>query len=135
MYSIETSYVISNNDYLTRFSLYSFQNVFTIRTSRLKSNYLVRIVVLFAFIGLVPLIVWYAAFPMEVKDVMISSSTYCWLCNYPTATRGNWGYINISEIIVLVWCAILTGTSAFLAFKTRNVNSKWSETSQIAYVS
>ncbi|GAN01001.1 hypothetical protein MAM1_0004c00430 [Mucor ambiguus] len=112
-----------------------FQNVFTVRTSRLKSYYLCRLVALFLLIGLIPLIIWYAAFPMQVSDAMISSSTYCWLCTYPTATKGNWGHINIAELIVLIWCALLIIVAAFLAFKTRNVNRKWSETTQIAYVS
>lgn len=54
---------------------------------------------------------------MQVSDVMISSSTYCWLCTYPTATKGNWGHINIAELIVLIWCALLIIVAAFLAFK------------------
>lgn len=83
----------------------------------MKSYYLCRIVALFLVIGLVPLIVWYSAFPMQVSDAMISPSTYCWLCTYPTATKGNWGHINIAELIVLIWCALLIIASALLAFK------------------
>jgi hypothetical protein len=99
--------------------IYRFQNVFTVRTSRLKSYYLVRIVVAFGVVALMPLIVWYALYPIEVDNVMISSTSFCWLCTYPTATNGNWIHINAVEIVVLVWCAILTITAAFLAFKVR----------------
>ncbi|KAI7887263.1 periplasmic binding protein-like I [Mucor mucedo] len=112
-----------------------FQNVFTVRTTRLKSYYLVRIVALFVIIAISPLIVWYALYPVVVKDVMVSNTTYCWLCTYPAAKVGYWGHITISEIVVLIWCSILIIISAFLAFKTRTVSSKWSETTQITYVS
>ncbi|OBZ80155.1 hypothetical protein A0J61_11796, partial [Choanephora cucurbitarum] len=66
---------------------------------------------------------------------MVSSSAYCWVCTYPTAGIGDWQNVTIVESIALVWCAILIIISAFLAFKTRNVGSKWSEATQIAYVS
>ncbi|KAI8341547.1 periplasmic binding protein-like I [Blakeslea trispora] len=112
-----------------------FQNVFTIRTSQLKSYFLVRIVAAFAIIGLLPLIVWYALYPIVIEEVMVSPSSYCWLCGYPSAKVGTWDNITVVELIALVWCAILIVISAFLAFKTRNVGSKWSEATQIAYVS
>ncbi|KAI8336060.1 periplasmic binding protein-like I [Choanephora cucurbitarum] len=112
-----------------------FQNVFTVKTSKLKSYFLVRIVAAFAAIGLLPLITWYAIYPIVVSDVMVSSSAYCWVCTYPTAGIGDWQNVTVVESIALVWCAILIVISAFLAFKTRNVGSKWSEATQIAYVS
>lgn len=97
--------------------IFRFQNVFTVRTSRLKSYYLVRIVAVFGLVAWAPLIVWYALYPIEVDDIMISSTSICWLCTYPTATKGDWVHINVAEIVVLIWCALLTITSAFLAFK------------------
>lgn len=74
-------------------------------------------VVFFEVVAVIPLIIWYSLYPISVEDVMISSTTYCWLCTYPTATIGNWGYINISEVVVLIWCSLLIVISAFLAFK------------------
>ncbi|KAI9268604.1 7 transmembrane sweet-taste receptor of 3 GCPR-domain-containing protein [Helicostylum pulchrum] len=112
-----------------------FQNVFTIRTTRLKSYYLVRMVGLIMALAVLPLIVWYAIFPMEVIEYDLSTITFCWLCSYPSAKVGNWNNFTISELAVAVWCFLLVAVSTFLAFKTRNISSTWSETNQIAYVS
>ncbi|KAG2232035.1 hypothetical protein INT48_000590 [Thamnidium elegans] len=114
---------------------YSFQNVFTIRTTRLKSYYLVRMVGVIMALAVLPLIVWYAIFPMQVIEYDLSVTTFCWLCAYPTAKVGSWENFTISELAVGVWCFLLVAVSTFLAFKTRNISSKWSETNQIAYVS
>ncbi|KAI8394060.1 periplasmic binding protein-like I [Radiomyces spectabilis] len=111
-----------------------FQNVFTVRTSRLKSAYLMRMVAIFSFIGLCPLIVWHAIYEIKVEDVLVSPSTYCWLCVYPGADA-DWGTLNAAEVVVIAWGALLIICSAILAWKTRKVSGKWSETNQIAYVS
>lgn len=110
-------------------------------------------------LAVLPLIVWYAIFPMEVIEYDLSTITFCWLCSYPSAKVGNWNNFTISELAVAVWCFLLVAVSTFLAFKvsffffffhskvirsnqfffsliqTRNISSKWSETNQIAYVS
>lgn len=107
---------------------------------------------------ILPLVVWYAIYPMEVIEYNLSTTSFCWLCSYPTAKVGNWHNFTISEFATGVWCFLLIAVSAFLAFKvsfffhskvicsnhffslsplfqTRNISSKWSETNQIAYVS
>ncbi|KAL1930958.1 hypothetical protein VTP01DRAFT_10095 [Rhizomucor pusillus] len=111
-----------------------FQNVFTVRTSRLKSAYLIRIIVVFGVIALLPLIVWHIVYPVEVYDIMISAETYCWLCVYPHAPA-DWLHLNVAQLVVLIWGAVLVVLAALLAFKTRKVRGKWAETNQIAYVS
>ncbi|KAG0182904.1 Metabotropic GABA-B receptor subtype 3A [Apophysomyces sp. BC1034] len=112
-----------------------FQNVFTIRTSRLKSAYLLRIVGVFGVVALVPLIIWHGLYPVTVEPVTVTITSFCWMCTYPTATVGNWIHINAAELVVLVWSAILITLSAVLAWKTRRVGGQWSETNQITYVS
>lgn len=109
---------ITMDEYMSNiFDICRFQNVFTVRTSRLKSFYLTRIVLAFGVIALSPIIVWNIMYPIQINDFVVSSSTYCWVCTYPTAVKGNWGFINVAEIIVLVWCVMLIIISAFLAFK------------------
>ncbi|KAG2236589.1 hypothetical protein INT48_000143 [Thamnidium elegans] len=112
-----------------------FQNVFTVRTTRLRSYYLARIVAVFTILTILPLVTWFSVYPLEIDEYTLSRTTFCWICSYPTAEFGNWGYITMAEIMVLVWGYLLILLSTFLAFKTRNISSKWSETSQIAYVS
>ncbi|KAI9491860.1 periplasmic binding protein-like I [Zychaea mexicana] len=112
-----------------------FQNVFTVRTSRLKSFYLMRIVAIFGAIAFIPFIVWHAVYPVQVVDLTIGTSmSYCWLCVYPGA-KGDWIHLNAAELVALIWCAILILCAALLAWKTRNVRGKWAEANQIAYVS
>ncbi|KAG2220592.1 hypothetical protein INT45_002614, partial [Circinella minor] len=96
-----------------------FQNVFTVRTSRLKSFYLMRMVFIFGVIAFIPSIIWHAVYPVEVVDLMVGTSmSFCWLCVYPGA-KGDWIHLNAAELVVL----------------TRNVRGKWAEANQIAYVS
>ncbi|ORY96447.1 periplasmic binding protein-like I [Syncephalastrum racemosum] len=111
-----------------------FQNVFTVRTSRLKSSYLMRILVIFGAVAYIPLIVWESMFHYEVEDMMVTADTYCWLCFYPD-TQPAWRRLNPTEIFVLSWGVLLIIIAALLAFKTRKVQGKWSETNQTAYVS
>lgn len=63
------------------------------------------------------MVIWSAAFPIEISDLMITATTYCWICTYPTAKNGNWETINAVDIVVLIWGAIMIVLSAFLAFK------------------
>ncbi|KAF7731952.1 Metabotropic GABA-B receptor subtype 3A [Apophysomyces ossiformis] len=112
-----------------------FQNVFTVRTSRLKSAYLLRIVGVSGLIALFPLIIWHGRYPASIEPVSVTMTSFCWQCTYPTATVGNWTNINAAELVVLVWSAILITLSAVLAWKTRRVGGQWSETNQITYVS
>lgn len=101
----------------------SFQNVFTVRTSRLKSAYLIRIIVVFGVIALLPLIVWHIVYPVEVYDIMISAETYCWLCVYPHAPA-DWLHLNVAQLVVLIWGAVLVVLAALLAFKVNYTNGQ-----------
>ncbi|KAI8889827.1 periplasmic binding protein-like I [Backusella circina FSU 941] len=113
-----------------------FQNVFTIQASKLKSCFLFRIILFIGAVSLIPLIVWFGIYPITVKDEDVSSSQYCWVCSFPTASPdAQWMNLNAAELVVLIWGAILIVISAFLAFKTRRVDCKWSETRHISYVS
>ncbi|KAI8971063.1 periplasmic binding protein-like I [Pilobolus umbonatus] len=111
-----------------------FQNVFTLHASRLKSSFLLQIVGFFGFITILPLIVWYAIYPMEVITIPIDVSSYCWVCAYPTAKAGYKNYITASELSVGILGGILIIIAALLGWKTKHINKKWSETTQIAYV-
>ncbi|KAI9027622.1 periplasmic binding protein-like I [Phycomyces nitens] len=111
-----------------------FQNVFTVRTARLKSAYMLRFVGICTVIIVFPLIIWNALYRITVKEVIVGTSDSCFLCNYPQP-NGNWAEITIAELVVLIMCALLIIVSSFLAYKTRRVRGKWSESNQIAYVS
>ncbi|CEG65851.1 hypothetical protein RMATCC62417_02548 [Rhizopus microsporus] len=112
-----------------------YQNVFTIRTSRLKSTYLLRLVGIFQIFVVVPLAVWNIVYRVQVISYQLFETDFCWICEYPTAENGQWGRFNLAQMFVLIWLFLLILTACFLAFKTRDVSSKWSETTQIAYVS
>ncbi|KAG1066167.1 hypothetical protein G6F41_008677 [Rhizopus arrhizus] len=112
-----------------------YQNVFSIRTSRLKSSYLLRIVAAFEFIALVPFVIWNAIYPVNIETYQTDYGYYCWYCRYPTAQIANWGMSNAVIVLEIAWVIILIFFSALIAFKTRSVNSKWSEATQIAYIS
>lgn len=99
--------------------IFSFQNVFTVRTSRLKSKYLLQIVAVCGFIAYVPLIVWQAMYPVEVEELTVGNSvSFCWVCVYP-GSPGGWVQVTIAELVTLVWCALLIFIAALLAYKVR----------------
>ncbi|RCH80212.1 hypothetical protein CU098_000875, partial [Rhizopus stolonifer] len=75
------------------------------------------IVAVFELIAISPHIVWNA------------------LYSYPTAKSGAWGRFNLALALEMIWLILLIIFSALIAFKTRSVSSKWSETTQITYVS
>ncbi|KAG2229061.1 hypothetical protein INT48_005646 [Thamnidium elegans] len=95
----------------------SFRNVFTVRTTRLKSHYLARMVGVIMALAVLPLVVWYAIFLMQVIEYDLSATIFCWLCAFPTAKVGSWENFTISELAVGVWCFLLVAVSTFLAFK------------------
>lgn len=96
---------------------FSFQNVFTVRTSRLKSKYLLQIVAVCGLIAYIPLIVWQALYPVQVQELTIGNSvSFCWVCAYPGAS-GGWVQVTIAELVTLIWCALLIIIAALLAFK------------------
>ncbi|KAL0073463.1 periplasmic binding protein-like I [Phycomyces blakesleeanus] len=111
-----------------------FQNVFTVRTARLKSLYMMRFVGTSTLVIVLPLIVWNSMYKIAVEEIVVGTSDSCFLCNYPTTTA-DWAEITIAELVVLIMCAFLIIISALLAYKTRRVRGKWSESNQIAYVS
>ncbi|CAO3594586.1 unnamed protein product [Absidia cylindrospora] len=113
-----------------------FQNVFTLQASKLQSIYLLRIVVIFGVLALLPLIIWFVIYPVEATSYMVTVNTYCMLCSYPTSNKYvDWIHLNIAELVCAVICFILVAVASLLAWKTRKVNSKWSESQQIGYVS
>ncbi|CAO3596140.1 unnamed protein product [Absidia cylindrospora] len=113
-----------------------FQNVFTLQASKLKSVYLLRIVVIFGVLALAPLIVWFSLYPVKATSYMVSMNTYCMLCAYPTSNKSvDWIHLNIAELICAIICFALIVIASLLAWKTRRINSKWSESQQIGYVS
>ena len=74
-------------------------------------------VFIFGIIAFIPFIIWHAIYPVEVIDLMVGTSmSFCWLCVYPGA-KGDWIHINAAELVVLIWCALLTLCSALLAWK------------------
>ncbi|KAI8077824.1 periplasmic binding protein-like I [Halteromyces radiatus] len=113
-----------------------FQNVFTLQASKLKSIYLLRLIGIFGLIALAPLIAWYALYPVVVTNHMVTMNTYCIICAYPTSNKAvDWTHLNIAELISAIVCFIMSLVSALLAWKTRRISSKWSESQQIGYVS
>lgn len=94
--------------------------MFTIRTSRLKSAYLIRIILVFGVIALLPLIIWHIVYPVQVYDIMINAEAYCWLCVYPRAPA-DWLHLNAAQLAVLIWGAVLIILAALLAFKVREI--------------
>jgi hypothetical protein len=92
--------------------------VFTIQASKLKSCFLFRIIIFIGVVAVIPLVIWFGIYPITVKDEDISSSQYCWVCSFPTASPNvQWMNLNAAELVVLIWGAILIVVSAFLAFK------------------
>ncbi|KAI9302837.1 periplasmic binding protein-like I [Cunninghamella echinulata] len=113
-----------------------FQNVFTLQASKLKSIYLLRFVGLFGTVALLPLIVWYALYPVVVKIEMVTMNSSCMMCEYPTSNKQyDWLHLNLAELICLILCYLLICVAALLAWKTRKISNKWSESQQIGYVS
>ncbi|RCI03986.1 hypothetical protein CU098_002568, partial [Rhizopus stolonifer] len=112
-----------------------YQNVFTVRTSRLRSAYLLRIVGLFQLFVVVPLVVWDSVYSIKVVSYQISTTSFCYYCQYHYTLNGHDGRLNLAQLFIIIWIFILIIAAALLAFKTRGVSSKWSETTQIAYVS
>ncbi|KAI9281054.1 periplasmic binding protein-like I [Sporodiniella umbellata] len=112
-----------------------YQNVFTIRTSRLKSSYLLRIVAIFELIAILPHIIWNAIYKVEVETFHVTDRVYCWYCQYPQAISESWGRFDLAIGLEMIWLLLLIIFSAVIAFKTRSVNRKWSESTQITYVS
>ncbi|KAG1146688.1 hypothetical protein G6F37_006125 [Rhizopus arrhizus] len=110
-----------------------YQNVFTTRTSRLKAPYLLRMVGIFQLFVIVPLVAWNAVYQISLNNYRIGRNTYCIYCQYATSLNSE--RFNLAQFFVLLWVFILIIVAAFLAFKTRNVSSKWSESKQITYVS
>ncbi|KAI9319938.1 periplasmic binding protein-like I [Dichotomocladium elegans] len=113
-----------------------FQNVFTVRTSRLKSAYLLRIVGVLGVVAYIPLIFYNALYAVQVTENNIdaTSTSFCWLCVYPGAP-GDWVRMTAAQLVVLIWAVLLIIVAALLAFKTRKVRGKWAEANQVAYVS
>ncbi|KAI8341058.1 periplasmic binding protein-like I [Chlamydoabsidia padenii] len=113
-----------------------FQNVFTLQASKLNSVHLLRIVGVFGFVALTPLVVWYALYPVEPTVWEVDMESYCMLCSYPTSNISvDWIHLNIAELICAIICFIYIVIASLLAWKTRKINPKWSESQQIGYVS
>ncbi|CAO3612652.1 unnamed protein product [Cunninghamella blakesleeana] len=113
-----------------------FQNVYTLQASKLKSIYLLRFIGIFGTLTLLPMIIWYAIYPLEVITEMVTLNSSCMLCEYPTSNkRYDWVHLNVAELTCLVICFLLICIAALLAWKTRKVSSRWSESQQIGYVS
>ncbi|ORX56420.1 periplasmic binding protein-like I [Hesseltinella vesiculosa] len=113
-----------------------FQNVFTLQASKLKSMYLLRFVLAIACTLVLPMVVWNGLYPVTPQRFMVTANTYCVICVYPTSNKSvDWVTYNIAEITTLLFCLVLVGISALLAWKTRRVSGKWSESQQVGYVS
>ncbi|KAI8343904.1 periplasmic binding protein-like I [Chlamydoabsidia padenii] len=113
-----------------------FQNIYTLQASKLQSVYLLRIVLLFGIVTVAPLVVWFAIYPIEPTSYMVNMNSYCILCAYPTSNKHvDWIHLNIAELVCALICFTLILTASLLAWKTRKVSSKWSESQQIGYVS
>ncbi|KAI9255533.1 periplasmic binding protein-like I [Sporodiniella umbellata] len=112
-----------------------YQNVYTVRTSRLRSAYLLRIVGIFQLFVIVPFVVWNVVYKIKVSSYQLSPSSFCYYCQYDYTLNGQDGRLNLAQLFVIIWIFVLIISAAFLAFKTRGVSSKWSETTQMAYVS
>ncbi|KAI7871480.1 periplasmic binding protein-like I, partial [Spinellus fusiger] len=113
---------------------YRFQNVFTLRTSRLKSFYMLRVVALVSIVILMPFIIWYSIHPVSVGTEFVGDYSYCMTCTF-LGTRNVWGRLNTAEVIVFILGCILILVGAFLAYKTRRLRGELSESSQLAFVS
>lgn len=125
--------VISGIVFKSYRTYHTFNNVFAFRMG-IRDSALARFVFFLVILNVVSITLWFAADPPFVEHITIQPGVYYYNCASKWLRISDNG-TSVFELLLVLYLISLEIYAVFLAYKTRNISSTWSEEKCIAYAS